>query len=265
VHLAAVIPPLADRAPQLAEYVNVGGTRNIVSAMEEQETKPRLIYTSSIAVYGDRLDTPCIKKNDQPRPNPGDHYAWQKLECEELIRDSGLSWAILRLTYVVSASHLKMDPLMFEMPPGTSIEICHTRDVGLAIANAVDSEEVWGKVLDIAGGNKCRTTYREYVDRMLDIFGMGERFIPDGAFSHKKFHCGFMDTADSERYLHYQRHTLSGYFKEVKRKYRFRSRLITFLRPFVRWYLINRSPYCRLSLREIFLLGRQSNIKAAES
>jgi nucleoside-diphosphate-sugar epimerase len=143
-----------------------------------------------------------------------------------------------------------MDPLMFEMPPGTSIEICHSRDAGLAIANAVESEDVWGKVLNIAGGEKCRTTYREYVDRMLLIFGMGERFIPEGAFSHGRFHCGFMDTAESESLLRYQRHTLDDYYKEIEKKYRFRGLLIALARPFVRWYLINRSPYYKLSFRE---------------
>ena len=218
--------------------------------MERQDKRTKLIYTSSIAVYGDRLDSPYIGKEDRPCPNTGDHYAWQKLRCEELIRGSGLSWAVLRLTYIVSPAHLKMDPLMFEMPPGTSIEICHSRDAGLAIANAVESEDVWGKVLNIAGGEKCRTTYREYVDRMLLIFGMGERFIPEGAFSHGRFHCGFMDTAESESLLRYQRHTLDDYYKEIEKKYRFRGLLIALARPFVRWYLINRSPYYKLSFRE---------------
>lgn len=250
VHLAAVIPPLADRKPGLAEYINVGGTRNIIGEMERQDKRPKLIYTSSIAVYGDRLDSPYIGKEDRPCPNTGDHYAWQKLRCEELIRGSGLSWAVLRLTYIVSPAHLKMDPLMFEMPPGTSIEICHSRDAGLAIANAVESEDVWGKVLNIAGGEKCRTTYREYVDRMLLIFGMGERFIPEGAFSHGRFHCGFMDTAESESLLRYQRHTLADYYKEIEKKYRFRGLLIALARPFARWYLINRSPYYRISFRD---------------
>ncbi|MBN2322202.1 MAG: NAD(P)-dependent oxidoreductase [Spirochaetes bacterium] len=251
VHLAAVIPPLADRNPELARYVNVGGTENVIRAMRQTAAGSKLIYTSSIAVYGDRVDSPNIGAEDEPRPNKDDHYANQKLRCEELIRSSGIENAVLRLTYVVSPAHLKMDPLMFEMPPDTSIEICHFSDVGLAIANAVDSDEVWGKMLHIAGGPSCRTTYREYVDRMLEIFGMGKRFIPEGAFSRAKFHCGFMDTEESERLLHYQRCTLDGYYREIKKRYRLKSGLISFSRPFARWFLLNRSPYYSLTLRSL--------------
>ena len=257
VHLAAVIPPLADKAPVFADYVNTGGTRNIVEAMERQDKKPKIIYTSSIAVFGDRLESPYIGKNDLPNPNTGDHYAWQKLRCEEIIRGSALSWAVLRLTYIVSPFHLRMDPLMFEMPPGTSIEICHSKDVGLAIANAVESEQVWGKALNIAGGESCRTTYREYVDRMLEIFGMGKRFMPEGMFSHGKFHCGFMDTDESENLLHYQRHTLEDYYKEIAKLYRARGFFIAIARPFARLYLINRSPYNKLSLKEALRIALQ--------
>ena len=252
VHLAAMIPPSADRNPLLAHYVNVGGTENVIRAIRGTAGgKPKLVYTSSIAVYGDRLDSPFIGAKDDPSPNPGDHYAQQKLRCEEAVRASGISHVVFRLTYIVSPAHLRMDPLMFEMPPDTSIEICHFRDVGLAIANAVESEEVWGKVLSIAGGPRCRTTYREYVDRMLEIFGMGKRFLPDGAFSRSKFHCGFMDTEESERLLRYQRCTLEEYYREVKKRYRLKRTLIALSRPFARWYLINRSPYYRLTLKDL--------------
>lgn len=251
IHLAAVIPPLADRNPELASYVNVGGTQNLIRAIRSTAAGSKLIYTSSIAVYGDRVDSPFIGADDEPCPNHNDHYASQKLRCEGLVRSSGLTSAVFRLTYIVSPAHLRMDPLMFEMPSRTSIEICHSRDAGLALTNAVDSDEVWGKVLNIAGGPRCRTTYREYVDRMLAIFGMGTRFLPEGAFSRDKFHCGFLDTEESERLLHYQRCTLDEYYREVKKRYRLKTGLIALTRPFARWYLINRSPYCSLTLRDL--------------
>jgi len=243
IHLAAIIPPLADRNPKLAEAVNVGGTLNIIKAMERQPKKPRLIFTSSVAVYGDRRKSPLIKPDDPPNPNPDDEYAKQKLKCEELIRQSKLEWVIFRLTYIVSPDKLQLDPLMFKMPLDTCIEICHTKDAGLALSNAVENEKIWGKILHIAGGEKCRITYKEYIDKMMEILGLGKGFLPDEAFSKGNFHCGFMTTEESQKLLHYQRHTLDDYFNEVKKKVRFRRYFMKIFKPVIRIYLLRNSPY----------------------
>ncbi|GAH29848.1 unnamed protein product, partial [marine sediment metagenome] len=86
--------------------VNVGGTSNIIKAMEMQPQKPRLVYTSSIAIYGDRRKSPLIRTSDPPNPTINDEYAKQKLKCEDLIRSSSLKWVILRLTYIVSPNFI---------------------------------------------------------------------------------------------------------------------------------------------------------------
>ncbi|MHA1211451.1 MAG: NAD-dependent epimerase/dehydratase family protein, partial [Candidatus Heimdallarchaeota archaeon] len=48
IHLAAIIPPLANNHPEIAEPVNVGGTKNILIAMGKQEKPPKLLYSSSV-------------------------------------------------------------------------------------------------------------------------------------------------------------------------------------------------------------------------
>lgn len=245
VHVAAIIPPLADRIPLVAEYVNVGGTENIVRAILRQDPKPRLIYTSSIAVYGDRIHDPLIDAKDPPNPNEDDPYARQKLAAEALIRSSLEDWAILRLTYVVSPKKLVMDPLMFHMPLATCLEPCDTRDVGLALANAVTSGAVRGKTLNIAGGTGCRITFRDYLDRMLELFGLGRGFLPEEAFSKGRFHCGYMVTDESQEILRYQRHTLREYFEDVGREYRTKSFFLNLVRPVARRVLILKSPFYR--------------------
>ncbi|TXT60963.1 MAG: hypothetical protein BAJALOKI3v1_850008 [Promethearchaeota archaeon] len=216
IHLAAIIPPLADKNPDLAYSVNFGGTMNLINSMEDQTTKPKLIYTSSIAIYGDRRDDPYIKKTDKPNPNSNDHYAKQKSQCEIEIKKSNLEWAIFRLTYIVSPRKLKMDPIMFEMPLDTSIEVCTAKDTALALVNAIECEEIWGNIYHIAGGKKCRTSYKEYLIRMFQIFGIDFKNFPDEAFAKKDFHCGFLDTEESQRLLHYQKHTLEDYYQNVE-------------------------------------------------
>ena len=242
LHVAGIIPPLADRKPELARSVNVGGTSNLVEVMEAQPQSPRLVFTSSVAVYGDRLDAPMIRPGDPPNPNPEDEYAKQKLACERLIQTSALAWSIFRLTYIPSPGNLKMNPIMFDMPLATSIEICHTKDVGLAFANAVEADFVWGKVMHVAGGPACRTTYGQHVDEMMEIFGLGRGFLPPEAFSTDGYHCGFMTTDDTKA-LDYQRHTLEDYYREVRRQVAWRRPLLRLVRRVARGYVLRQSRY----------------------
>ena len=243
IHVAAIIPPLADKKPKFAEAVNVGGTLNIIEAMEKQPQKPKLIFTSSVAIYGDRTENPLIRPTDPLKPNDDDEYAKQKVKCEELVRNSGLEWVICRLTYIVSVNKLQMDPLMFEMPLNTCIEICDTKDVGFALANAIENNNIWGETLHIAGGERCRISYKEYINEMFDIFGIGRKPLPLEAFNTEGFHCGYMTTDKSQALLQYQRHTLDDYFNEVRKKVVFSHIFTAMIRPVVRKYLLNKSLY----------------------
>ncbi|NHJ32962.1 MAG: NAD-dependent epimerase/dehydratase family protein, partial [Asgard group archaeon] len=62
LHIAAIIPPAANRNRKKTFAINLGGTKNIVNAILKQSKKPKLIYTSSVAVYGDvrELGEHCI-------------------------------------------------------------------------------------------------------------------------------------------------------------------------------------------------------------
>jgi len=243
LHVGAIIPPLADKFPVLARAVNVDGTKNILQAMKLQEIPPKIIYTSSISVYGDRRANPFIKVDDPLHPSHHDIYGQQKLEAETLVRASQFSWCVFRLTYITSMDKLQLDPLMYEMPLETCIEICDTKDVGLALVNAAESEDVWGEILNIAGGSECRTTFGDYLVKMMDLFGLGGNSLPADAFSKTEFHCGFMDTEKSQDLLHFQRQTLEKYYEEVKKKAAPTRWLAKLFRPIVSKIIVGRSPY----------------------
>jgi nucleoside-diphosphate-sugar epimerase len=243
IHTAAIIPPLADHNPKLAYEVNVNGTKNICEAIAARINPPGLIYTSSIAVYGDRVIDPFIGLNDEPNPNPRDTYAKQKLEAEGAIKSMVPAWLIFRLSYIVSMDKLSMDPLLFELPRSTSIEICDTRDAGVALANAASRNDLWGNTLHLAGGKDCRINFGNYVDRMTEIFGLGSGFFPKEAFSSEGLHCGFMETEKTEALLHYQTRTLEDYFANVKKRCRLTSIVARPFRRFIRHFLLLQSPY----------------------
>jgi nucleoside-diphosphate-sugar epimerase len=249
IHLGALIPPAADRHPQYAHYVNEGGTTNIVAAMKEHIPNAVLVYTSSVAIYGDRLANPMIRISDAPNPNDDDCYAQQKLAAESVVRGSGLRYVICRLAAIMSHEKLQLDPLLFEMPPATSLEICTATDTARALANAVESREAESKILHIAGGAACRTTYGEFLDRTFEVLGLGRGFLPATAFRRSGFHCGYMDTEESQAILQFQHDTLEDYYSVVAHAVRWRRPIFTLLRPVIRSVLLNRSHYWRETVR----------------
>lgn len=255
IHLAACIPPTADRNPELAFQINVEGTRNIIRAAEGQPKQPSLIFSSSIAVYGDRRVNPCISIDDPLCPGD-DEYARQKIACEHMIRESTVPWTILRLTYIADVATLHLDPLMFSMPLETCIEICDVRDAALAIVNAEESLRTTGSsedmadrgclagtILNIGGGHRCRTTYRDYLSRMFSLFGLGQKSLPPAAFSTHPFHCGFMDSVKSQRLLSYQNVSLEEFYTMIWKKHWLSSLFVTLVRPIARAIIVNSSPF----------------------
>ncbi|MFQ5615640.1 MAG: NAD-dependent epimerase/dehydratase family protein, partial [Anaerolineales bacterium] len=201
IHLAAVIPPLSDTRPDLALAVNVGGTENLITALQSLPTPAKLIYASSIALFGRTQDKSPPRTVDNPI-QPTDNYTHHKARGEEMVKESGLEWAILRFGAVLRLAILtQIDPLMFEVPLSDRIEFAHTGDVGLALANAVKSDQIWGRTLLIGGGPECQLYQRDIIAGALEAMGIG--MLPEEAFSSTPYHTDWMDTSESQRLLDY--------------------------------------------------------------
>jgi len=245
VHLAFIIPKMSatgvesEARPDWAREVNVGGTRNLLDAMKPLPRPPKIIFTSTYHVYGRTQDQPPPRTVSDP-VQPIEHYSYHKVECEQMVKSSGLEWAILRLSATLPLA-IQLDPGMFDVPLDNRMEYVHTRDVGLALANSISSEEVWGRTLLIGGGQRCQYHYREIVGRILDAMGVGK--LPEGAFGSTPFCTDWVDTTESQRLLNYQRRDLGDYIQEMLALLGYRRHLIRLFRPVVRYWLLKKSPY----------------------
>ncbi len=83
-HLAAIVSAGAEEDFALGYRVNLDGTRNLLEACRGLERPPRLVFASSIAVYGG--DLPETIEDDTP-PLPQTSYGIQKLVGEQLVHD----------------------------------------------------------------------------------------------------------------------------------------------------------------------------------
>ncbi len=265
LHLAFIIPKLSatgvesESRPDWAYEINVGGTRNLLEAMQAQPNPPRLIFSSSVHVYGRCQDRPPPRTAEDP-VRPAEHYSRHKVLCETMIKASGLEWTILRFGAVLPLD-LRIDLGMFDVPLGNRIEFVHTRDVGLALANAVSSDEVWGKTLLIAGGPGCRFHFGEMAGQLLEAMGVG--MLPEEAFSRLPFCTDWMDTTESQRILQYRRHTFQDYVQEMAGRLGLRRHLVRLFRPLVRAWLLRRSPYYRDGLDRKRWAGRVALVTGA--
>ncbi len=245
IHLAAIIPPLADINPELAYRVNVQGTENLIHALEKRSPECYFLFSSSISVYGDRLSNPEISVSDPLKPSSGDQYGETKVLCERVIRSSNLSWSIFRLAAIMG-NH-KISGLMFHMPLNTPMEICTPMDAGRAFANAVDFQyQLENQIFNLGGGEDCIISYHSFLVKMFDAFGLGKANFPEKAFAEKNFHCGILfDGNHLEDIIRFRRHSLADYFEMVHQQVNPFQKKITFLfRKLIKCWLLSQSePY----------------------
>jgi D-erythronate 2-dehydrogenase len=83
-HLAAVVSGQAEADTDLGYRVNLDGTRAVLEACRALGTTPRLVFASSLAVYGGLLP-PAV--GDETALNPQTSYGIQKAIGELLVND----------------------------------------------------------------------------------------------------------------------------------------------------------------------------------
>ena len=244
MHLAFILPPASEDRPQWAREINVAGTENLLQAIKTVLPPPKIIFSSTFSVFGDTQSQPPPRTVSDP-VKPVDNYTRHKVECERLVQESGLDWAIYRFAVVppMSLGGVEELPKMFDFPLDMRIEFVHPRDAGLALANAVNSKKVWGKILLIGGGPSGQLYYRDFVGQMMNAMGIG--MFPERAFGSKAAMTDWLDTSESQSLLNYQQHTFEDFVQEIASLLGYKRYLVPLFRPLVRRWVLQKSPYFR--------------------
>ncbi len=244
LHLAFIIDVLrSEREPEWAREIDVGGTRNLLLAMQRSSTARRILFASSIGVYGHSQHLPPPRRLSDP-VHPNTVYGRHKMECEELVKSSGLDWCILRYAFSPPPDLGGFDPIIFHIELNSRMEFVHPQDVGLATAKAVASPEVWGKTLLIGGGPGCQITHREFIEKTMSAVGIGD--LPDSAFAPPPSSpMDWVDSTESESVLQYQRHSFEDFVREVPSAFGPTRHFLRAFAPLVRRRMLAQSPYFR--------------------
>jgi len=229
LHPAAMISPEADRFPEMARKINVGGTVNLLDAVKAEpggKENIRFVYISSVAQYGDRLPpTEWINVGDPLRPSVHDYYALTKMEAETAVIESGLRyWVTMRQTYIAIPDVISLiDPILFHQPLNQRIELITNRDAGYGLVQCLDTpDEFWQRTYNMSGGSSCRITYVDYMERTFSLLGLGnyQGMFDRNWFALKNFHCGYyQDSHVLDSYLGHFRDSLDDHLDQLDRAF----------------------------------------------
>jgi nucleoside-diphosphate-sugar epimerase len=182
LHVGAFVSPEADYHPKRAMQINYGSTVNIVRAVRElgQTEKTQLVYIGTVAETGDRM--PPIhwgRVGDPLKPSVFDYYAVSKIASERYVIESALPyWTSLRQTGIMGPAMAGIeDAIMFHNCLDNVLEYVSDRDSAVLLRNlcrkerrGVLSNNFWGHIFNIGGGESCRvSTYAMYTRLFGDI------------------------------------------------------------------------------------------------
>lgn len=245
IHLAALIPPVADDHPGLAKKINVEGTQNLIRQIEKESPSAFFMYSSSISVYGDRINNPYIQVGDPLTPSDRDAYAETKITAEKSLRESRLDWTIFRLAAIMG-NH-KISKLMFHQPLNTALEIATPQDTARAFVHGIEKQGALSKqIFNLGGGESCRISYKHFLERSFAIFGLGKLNFPEHAFADKNFHCGYYKDGEIlDKIVNFRQDSLEDYFEaEAQKISNLRKQATSLFKTPIKWFLLKKSdPY----------------------
>ena len=212
LHLAALLPPNSERDRDLTFRVNVGGTQNIIAAMESDNASARLVFTSSISTYGDTsAEEPPVRVGHSQ--SAIDIYADSKIEGEKLIGESSLdNTVILRIAAIAIPAFLE-PPNPWPFMEGQRVEMVHRDDVADALFASASAPDAGGKVLNIGGGPTWQLRGRDYVRDFFEVMGAP---VEMATYRDSPGWVDWYDTEESQRILGYQNRSYQHYIGEMQ-------------------------------------------------
>jgi nucleoside-diphosphate-sugar epimerase len=136
IHLAAVF-----RTPDESEIwrANLEGTRTLIASVQEHAPQARFVMASTNLVYDEDASRQGLE-DDEVHPKLA--YPASKVAAEKELRDSGLNWSILRLSFVYGDGdgHLAAVPAIvsrMKWHPAQTFSLAHHRDVARAFELAL--------------------------------------------------------------------------------------------------------------------------------
>ncbi|AEF37832.1 conserved hypothetical protein [Mycolicibacter sinensis] len=155
---------------KLTRDTNIGGTENVLSAMDSAGTR-RIVFASSVFTYGGRpAEHSGVDENSELTPDPAHFYGFHKAHVERLLATSSKEWVSIRPGLVLGRTVNNMLLRLLGSPAFPNVEnsadrplqVVHPEDVHRVFVNAVVGEQTGGVNLAAPG----QVTVRDFTSRL---------------------------------------------------------------------------------------------------
>ncbi|MFW9924446.1 MAG: NAD-dependent epimerase/dehydratase family protein [Candidatus Thorarchaeota archaeon] len=255
IHLAAIIPPLSQTNRDLTMAVNLGGTKNLITAIKETKRSIPLIFSSSASVMGSTQSQDKLVSRNDPLVIT-QNYEESKIKCEELLNDTADNYLVFRLAGVLPLyTPLTLGYLfgymeeVFDMHFDSRMEMILDVDIATALVTGIEklhNSTTPKNQAYILGGGKENSLQFKGLEFLTKLFGSFSLPVPDKKYfttDIEAFHLDWHDTIEAQKEFHFQNHTLDEYIQYITKRFRaFKLPIKLFKKIIIKW-LVKKSPY----------------------
>lgn len=215
IHLAGLMPPIADIKHNVSEMIDYKGTENMIKAINMFNPNVYFIFASSTTIYG---NVEKVSTESKPKLTSLDYYSNTKLRIEKMIKDKVNNYTIIRLPLVLT--NPKNGSFMYNVKLDSVVEAITDNDAAYLFVNALNhSEKLKGKLWNGTGGEMTTDSYRNILANVLKIYGLSFKYLLTLLFVDKNFYCHtYEDSEKLENILEFRSDSLSSYYMRLKRQ-----------------------------------------------
>lgn len=161
-----------------AKDINYISLKNLVDCMKNLRKKPKIIFCSSSAVFGNN-ENQFINEKSSKEPN--NYYAYYKLESENLLINSGCSYIIVRFPMVFGKYfRSKSERIVESAKEGkvgiigsgrNNIPFIHEDDLANAFLFIIENNKIKNEDFNFSSGSILQ---KEYWKKIFSIYNLGK-------------------------------------------------------------------------------------------
>lgn len=217
IHLAGVLPPLANVREDLCKEIDYKGTQVVVDAISNYNPNCYFLYASSTSVYGEHDDKKLLTVKSDCKYDSYDYYSKYKLKAEKYIQKNIKNYSIFRLAYVLGDPY--NESLIYNVKMDSNVEMISSEDAGYAFVAAIDHQkELNKKIFNVSGGEKFRIVFKDYIVELFKTYGLSLRFLSAYLLSEKNYNIGhYSDGNKLDDILHFRSKNVDVYYRSLEK------------------------------------------------